>query len=104
MLNQSKFTIDHLAKQANVSARTIQYYSKIGLLSPSSVSEGGRRLYDENEIAVLHQIITLKSFGLSLDKIKERLMPINRNQDVLNVLKKQSLLIKERISKSNKLL
>lgn len=104
MANQNKFTIGHLANQANVSVRTIQYYDKINLLKPSAISEGGRRLYDENDIAILHQIITLKSFGLSLEEIKERLMPINNNQDVLNLLSRQSLLIGEQISKSNKLL
>lgn len=104
MTMESKFTIGHLAKNANVSVRTIQYYDKIGLLKPADVSEGGRRLYDNNDIAVLHQIITLKSFGLSLEEIKERLLPINNEQDVVNVLNKQSLLINEQISKSNKLL
>lgn len=104
MLKENKFTIGHLAKHANVSVRTIQYYDKIGLLKPSAVSEGGRRLYDNNDIAVLHQIITLKSFGLSLEEIKERLRPINNSQDVLGVLNKQSLLINEQIAKANKLL
>jgi DNA-binding transcriptional MerR regulator len=104
MENKSKFTVGHLAKQANVSVRTIQYYDKISLLKPSDVSEGGRRLYDNNDIAMLHQIITLKSFGLSLEEIKERLMPINSSQDVVKVLNKQSLLISEQISKANKLL
>jgi len=104
MVKENKFTVGHLAKHANVSVRTIQYYDKIGLLKPSDVSEGGRRLYDNNDMAVLHQIITLKSFGLSLDEIKERLMPINNSQDVAKVLDKQSILIKEQISKANKLL
>lgn len=104
MSKDNKFSIGHLAKHANVSVRTIQYYDKINLLSPSAVSEGGRRLYDNNDIAILHQIITLKSFGLSLEEIKQRLMPVNNEQDIVKVLNKQSLLIKEQISKANKLL
>lgn len=31
-----------LAKRAKVSVRTLQYYDKLGLLKPSSISEGGR--------------------------------------------------------------
>ena len=75
-----------LAKRGNVSIRTLQYYDKIGLLKPSSISEGGRRLYNDNDITVLHQIITLKSLGLSLKEIGQRLVPINSTEDVLIML------------------
>lgn len=104
MGKKTKFTVGDLAKQANVSVRTIQYYDKIGLLKPASTSTGGRRLYSENDIAVLHQIITLKSFGLSLDEIKTRIMPIHNSKDVVIALESQSLIISEQISKAQKVL
>lgn len=101
---QDKMTVGELAKQVNVTVRTLQYYDKIGLLKPSEISEGGRRLYTSKDITLLHQIVTLKSVGLSLTDIKERIRPINTNKDVLQMLKQQGGLIEEQISKSKKIL
>jgi DNA-binding transcriptional MerR regulator len=103
MLN-GKMTVGELAKIAHVTVRTLQYYDKIGLLKPSDMTEGGRRLYSEKDITILHQIITLKSLGLGLSDIKDRLIPIITNDDIKNMLLQQSMLIKEQISKSSKVL
>lgn len=97
-----QMTVGMLAKQVNVSVRTLQYYDKIGLLKPSAISKGGRRLYGPNDMTILHQIITLKNLGLSLDDIKCRLMPTSSNDDIKKMLYKQAELIKEQILKSNK--
>ena len=48
-------------KKMGVTVRTLQYYDKEGLLSPSAESEGGRRLYTDKDLITLHQIISLKS-------------------------------------------
>lgn len=97
-------TVGQLARRANVSVRTLQYYDRIGLLKPSQLSEGGRRLYSMNDLTVLHQIITLKNLGLPLESIKQRLLPVNSNDDIKNMLKKQSHVIKEQISKAGKVM
>ena len=38
-------TVGELAKKMGTTVRTLQYYDKEGLLSPTTESEGGRRLY-----------------------------------------------------------
>ena len=43
----SKYTTGELAKLCNVTVRTVQYYDKRGILIPTELSEGGRRLYTE---------------------------------------------------------
>lgn len=96
-------TVGMLANQVNVSVRTLQYYDKMGLLKPSSISEGGRRLYGLNDMAILHQIITFKNLGLSLDEIKNRLVPTNSSDDIKKMLYKQAEIIKEQILKANKI-
>ena len=40
-------TVGEVAKKIGVTVRTLQYYDKEGLLSPSAESEGGRRLYTD---------------------------------------------------------
>ena len=73
---QGFMTVGEVAKKMGVTVRTLQYYDKEGLLSPSAESEGGRRLYTDKDLITLHQIISLKSLGFSLDDIKERLISL----------------------------
>lgn len=42
-------TVGGMAKKMGVTVRTLQYYDKVGLLSPSAESEGGRRLYTDKD-------------------------------------------------------
>jgi len=67
----SKFTTGELAKQAHVSVRALQYYDKRGLLRPTEVSEGGRRLYTAADLQRLKLILLLKGMDLSLAAIQE---------------------------------
>lgn len=46
-------TISQIAKLSGISVRTLQYYDEIGLLKPSSLSESGYRLYDEEALGKL---------------------------------------------------
>jgi len=66
----SKYTTGEMAKLCGVSVRTVQFYDTKGVLLPSELSEGGRRLYTEDDLAKLRLICTLKAIGLSLDSIK----------------------------------
>ena len=63
--------VGDLARQAGVSIRTLHYYDEIGILSPSSKSEGGHRLYTSSDIARLQQIRSLQEIGFSLEEIRE---------------------------------
>ncbi|KEO84852.1 hypothetical protein EL26_02255 [Tumebacillus flagellatus] len=59
-----------LAQKARISIRTLRYYDKTGLLSPSQHSEAGYRLYTESDLQRLQYILALKYLGFSLDEIK----------------------------------
>ena len=87
---QGFMTVGEVAKKMGVTVRTLQYYDKEGLLSPSAESEGGRRLYTDKDLITLHQIISLKSLGFSLDDIKERLISLETPADVANALTEQA--------------
>lgn len=58
------------AKISGVTTRTLRYYDRIGLLKPSEISDSGQRLYSEDDIVRLQQIVTLKFIGFSLQQIK----------------------------------
>lgn len=56
----SKYTTGELAKLCNVTVRTVQYYDKRGILIPTELSEGGRRLYSESDLQRLKVICFLR--------------------------------------------
>lgn len=94
---QGFMTVGEVAKKMGVTVRTLQYYDKEGLLSPSAESEGGRRLYTDKDLVTLHQIISLKSLGFSLDDIKQRLISLETPYEVANVLTEQADDIRKKI-------
>lgn len=94
---QGFMTVGEVAKKMGVTVRTLQYYDKEGLLSPSTESEGGRRLYTDKDLITLHQIISLKSLGFSLGDIKERLISLETPADVADALTKQADDIRRKI-------
>lgn len=61
------------ARKAAVSERTLRYYDRIGLLSPSCHSTAGHRLYSDADLLRLQQILALKFLGFSLTEIKHHL-------------------------------
>lgn len=60
-----------LSKKLKISVRSIRYYDQIGLVQPSMVGDGGRRLYSLDDSLKLEKIILLKSLSLSLEDIKK---------------------------------
>lgn len=62
--------IGQLANQAGVTVRTLHHYDRIGLLRPSGRTASGHRLYTSENLARLHQILTLVQLGFSLREIE----------------------------------
>ena len=90
-------TVGEVAKKMDVTVRTLQHYDREGLLSPSAISEGGRRLYTNKDIVKLHQILSLKHLGFSLDDIKNRLMPLDTPNEIAAVLEQQATAVQRKI-------
>ena len=90
-------TVGEVAKKMDVTVRTLQHYDKEGLLSPSAISEGGRRLYTDKDIVKLHQILSLKHLGFSLDDIKNRLIPLDTPNEIAAVLEQQATAVQRKI-------
>lgn len=62
--------IGELAKETGLTVRTLRYYDQIGLLTPSRRMDNGYRLYNEEDIKRLQQILSLRQIGLTLDQIQ----------------------------------
>ena len=63
--------INEAARLDGVSERTLRYYDRIGLLRPSSMTESGYRLYDEDALRRLQQILFFRELGFPLAQIRE---------------------------------
>ncbi|MEG0368267.1 MAG: MerR family transcriptional regulator, partial [Coprobacillus sp.] len=77
MKDKNFLTIGEVAKKMNTTVRTLQYYDQEGILKPSQLSDGGRRLYTSKDIVQLHQILTLKYLGFSLEDIKNKIYKLD---------------------------
>lgn len=90
-------TVGEVAKKMDVTVRTLQYYDREGLLSPSAESDGGRRLYTDKDVIQLHQVLSLKHLGFSLDDIKNRLTSLDTPAEVADALAGQTKAIQGKI-------
>ncbi|MBC1898649.1 MerR family transcriptional regulator [Listeria booriae] len=65
-----EYTVQKLAKLAGVSTRTLRYYDEIGILKPARINSSGYRIYGQNEVDRLQQILFYREMNVGLDKIK----------------------------------
>lgn len=79
------YSTGDLAKLAGVSVRTVQYYDKRGILVPSQLTEGGRRIYTESDLERLRMICFLRDLDFSIEQIKRLFVEDNAKQ-VLELL------------------
>ncbi len=69
---REEFTsIGELAKNLDMSQRTIRYYEEIGLLNSIKRVEGGRRIYTDGDLRRLKLIKRLKIMGMTLSEMQE---------------------------------
>lgn len=63
-------TVNEVSRITGLSVRTLHHYDKIGLLTPTSHSDAGYRLYDEAALEKLMQIMLFRTLEFPLDEIK----------------------------------
>ena len=67
------YRVKDVAQIAGVSVRTLHYYDEIGLLVPRTRSGAGYRLYNDDDLFRLQQILLGRELGLSLEEIRRSL-------------------------------
>lgn len=93
-LKNGQYSTGQFAKRASVTLRTLRFYDKVGLLTPTGFTESGYRLYTDEDLGTLQQILALKYLGLSLEEIAQCL---NRRPDSLKeTLTRQRQLMHEK--------
>jgi len=64
-------TVKQVSELTGISVRMLHYYDEIGLLKPSAVTESGYRLYDDEALETLQQILFFKELDIPLKEVKE---------------------------------
>jgi len=90
--------IGEVAERTGLSLRTIRYYEEVGLVTPSSRSQGGFRQYTEVDVARLELVKRMKPLDFSLEEMRELLTALDAlESDATHVDDREALL--ERLTK-----
>ena len=91
-------TVKQVSDLTGISVRALHYYDEIGLLKPSEITESGYRLYDDEALKTLQQILFFKELDIPLKDVKEIMlspyfdkMQALKNQKKLLILKSKRL-------------
>lgn len=98
----SKYTTGEIAKLCNVSVRTVQYYDTRGILTPNELSEGGRRLYSEDDLSRMKIICFLRQMGIPINSIAQLLSEEDPGSVIGLLLEQQETALREEISERQK--
>ncbi|AKU91731.1 MerR family transcriptional regulator [Vulgatibacter incomptus] len=71
--SEATLSTGDLARRSGTTLRTVRFYEEAGLLEPSVVGKGGRRLYTEGDLERLTLIADLRELDLSIEEIRELL-------------------------------
>ncbi|WP_318217354.1 MerR family transcriptional regulator [Streptomyces sp. SCL15-6] len=77
-MDDKHMQIGEVAARTELSLRTIRHYEETGLVIPSARSQGGFRLYTENDIARLMVIRRMKPLGFTLEQMRDLLDATDR--------------------------
>lgn len=73
-------TVNEVSKRTGVSVRSLHHYDAIGLLKPAKVTKAGYRLYGDNELMRLQNILLFRELQFPLKEIKKILDSSNFDQ------------------------
>jgi DNA-binding transcriptional MerR regulator len=76
-----EYSISKLVKLAGVTTRTLRYYDEIGLLTPVRISSKGYRIYGQEEVDRLQQILFYRELAVPLEEIKRILSSESFNRE-----------------------
>ena len=93
----SQYTTGEMARLCGVTVRTVQYYDTRGILTPSALSEGGRRLYSEDDRKRLRIICFLRDLGLPIDAIGQLLSEEDPGSVIFLLLEQQQRALQEEL-------
>jgi DNA-binding transcriptional MerR regulator len=87
-------TVKEVADLVGISVRTLHYYHEIGLLAPDEITDSGYRLYSDDNLDTLQQILFFRELGFTLKEIKKILSNPSFDRKEALILHRKMLLDK----------
>lgn len=88
--------VKEVAELVGVSIRTLHHYDQIGLLTPKEITDSGYRLYSEENLETLQQILFFKELGFTLKEIKKIINSPSFNRQEALILQRNMLIEKRK--------
>ena len=88
--------VKEVAELVGISVRTLHHYDEIGLLTPDETTEAGYRVYSDENLETLQQILFFKELGFPLKKIKEIIESPSFDREEALIMQHKMLLEKKR--------
>ena len=79
------YSTGEVAKMLNVTVRTVQYYDQRELVSPTFLTDGGRRMYSDEDVMRLKAVCYLRDIGLPIASI-QKLIREEHPEKVIGIL------------------
>lgn len=98
----SKYTTGEIARLCGVTVRTVQYYDTRNILVPSELSDGGRRLYSDDDLQRMRIICFLREAGLPISSIETLLNNEHPDRVIGVLLEEQEKAFREELSEKQK--
>lgn len=96
------YTVSEISKKVNISPHTLRYYAKEGLMPFVARSQGGIRMFKDEDLESLFMIECLKKSGMSIKEIKEFMSWCMQGDETidqrLNMFRKQQKRVMEQIT------
>jgi len=96
-----EYTIGKAAEAVGVSAHTIRYYEKEGLLPPVRRNDKGIRVFDDEDMTWIDFVRCLRETGMSIGDIKEFIKLATEEEDTeverIKILSDHKAKVKEKI-------
>ncbi|GAB3062723.1 MerR family transcriptional regulator [Intrasporangium mesophilum] len=94
------WTVGQVADLFGVTVRTLHHYDEIGLLTPSERSRAGYRIYTDEDLTRLQQIVVYRRLELPLDEIAGLL---DGGEDAVDHLRRQRATVVTRLGELGEL-
>ncbi|WP_195415240.1 MerR family transcriptional regulator [Enterocloster citroniae] len=95
-------TVKEVARLTGVSVRTLQYYDEIGVFRPARVTDAGYRLYDDESLNTLQQVLFFRELDFPLKDI--RIIMETPGFNKIEAFQKQKALLKAKRDRLDRLL
>lgn len=76
------YRIGLFSKITKITIKALRYYDEVGLLVPNFIDENGYRYYTSKQLTTIHQVISLKQLGLSINEIQS----IMKGANIVSIL------------------